>query len=1412
MPDFVSMKKTYHTNQQEVHLEGRLAEFRQALKDEIRAIEKNGHSTTILKNGEKVKNGSRDYWYRFFVDYMPVMPADTPCKLTIGKDTYEVTVVSCTDDCIIVSSSSPLPDALGYVKMENGSTVLMELLIKRIETNAEKTNPAGTRMLQEQSDTTPVFKRLFDYTSSQITLSSHNTADQANAVLQAIQNDITYIWGPPGTGKTTVIGQIVHNLLKQHRSVLLVSHTNTAVDGAIKKIDEILCTHPENDYASYPLLRIGIPAKEIPEKAKLEHHIHELGRDVEVQITQLNNDKNELIARIQQLQMIYMKIKWMTENKLDEISNTQEIIFELEKSRTILEQEVSTLQSRFDNLCNQYPAYREHEALLREKESLEREYNKYSSQKESTVSTIAQLERDIPLYQDELAKHQKKADLRTEIEGSVSEKSLKKQIQEQQQALTELNGQLSSLRAEQDNLTTLIAKHAQKNALAKLFSDKKAIAQAEERTREIKSLIDTLVSSIEIKEHALSATKEDLHELLVKIEQMNAISVSESVLHWKVKLANAKVMLENRQKDLPGIQERLQRILPELTQCKERFSKVQEAFAIVENARLGLTTLQNSLRDNRDELLKRKSHFTQLLEEEKYHCLTFGIQPDEKNLFESMLSILSTLRDEHGSHDMTEYQKEEEQQQEALVQVNAKLSSLEQQRNELERQVILNTPVVGATLAKAYLSDILQSRSFDTVILDEASMASIPALWCTSQLAEKSLIIVGDFLQLSPIVIAKDSITAKKWLGTDVFNLNGIQERARKGNTAPDNLAILGQQFRMEKEIAEIANRYYGEYRSLKSDDHTSFRIEERTKFYNWYNGNKQDHCVHLIDTESLGAWVTGVPQGSGHSRYNSFSAAIDVELAFKLIEKKLETHESTEDPAVLIVVPYKPQVKMVERYIESHYHARGLEDLGWVKVGTIHRFQGSEADIVIFDLVLDEPHWKANLFMPDEEMNKGLRQMFNVAVTRAKFKLFLVGNFSFCMKRAKQNALGSLLNYLVNEQRLKRIEAKSLFPNITYAPPHAYTEDDILTHELLTCKGEHFYDYLLADLQKATHRIVLFSPFITEKRLSQLLPHFYDAINQGIQIVVITKALSDHKESEKATYAKCIKALRDCGVHVIYKKNMHEKLIFIDNDILWNGSLNSLSFTGSTGEIMQRIKNKHVFDLNAKNIDLEHMLSDIEHQQEGFCPICGGKLVMSDAADGGFYWACENKDYTRNPSQPYPYDGVLRCGKCNGEFRFEMKTQPRWICQTNSKHYQNVRKNDMKLPHMLELIPKKDQKRVQEYFLNGQQTLFDAIDSAQEPNATVKPKDQKAIKNKGTSNSKHSVKQIKDAPAPSALNSIPSNARAILQLTDAGKVIKEYPSVAAAVTATGINSKSIRDAAKGVQKHAGGYCWKYKI
>ena len=51
---------------------------------------------------------------------------------------------------------------------------------------------------------------------------------------------------------------------------------------------------------------------------------------------------------------------------------------------------------------------------------------------------------------------------------------------------------------------------------------------------------------------------------------------------------------------------------------------------------------------------------------------------------------------------------------------------------------------------------------------------------------------------------------------------------------------------------------------------------------------------------------------------------------------------------------------------------------------------------------------------------------------------------------------------------------------------------------------------------------------------------------------------------------------------------------------------------------------------------------------------------------------------------------------------------------------------------------------------------------------------------------------------------------RPVLQCTDDGEVLMEYPSISKAAEKTGVNAKSIREAANGRQKHAGGYCWRY--
>lgn len=87
------------------------------------------------------------------------------------------------------------------------------------------------------------------------------TDSQKNAVIRSLsldrENPFFLIHGPPGTGKTTVIAEIVRQLRNRGKNILITSHTNVAVDNALEKLLP--------DYRSYELgskiVRLGLRAK-----------------------------------------------------------------------------------------------------------------------------------------------------------------------------------------------------------------------------------------------------------------------------------------------------------------------------------------------------------------------------------------------------------------------------------------------------------------------------------------------------------------------------------------------------------------------------------------------------------------------------------------------------------------------------------------------------------------------------------------------------------------------------------------------------------------------------------------------------------------------------------------------------------------------------------------------------------------------------------------------------------------------------------------------------------------------------------------------------------------------------------------------------------------------------------------------
>ena len=119
----------------------------------------------------------------------------------------------------------------------------------------------------------------------------------------------------------------------------------------------------------------------------------------------------------------------------------------------------------------------------------------------------------------------------------------------------------------------------------------------------------------------------------------------------------------------------------------------------------------------------------------------------------------------------------------------------------------------------------------------------------------------------------------------------------------------------------------------------------------------------------------------------------------------------------------------------------------------------------------------------------------------------------------------------------------------------------------------------------------------------------------------------------------------------------------------------------------------------------------------------------------------------------------------------------------------------------------------IEEFMQLNPDTQYGELEARREKAIELLYDMQQAEKVKAEKEAIKKQKQLEKEAASAARESEPktSSGRAILQMDDAGNIIKEFESVTLASKEAGVSPKSIRDAAKGVQKHAGGFVWKYK-
>lgn len=115
------------------------------------------------------------------------------------------------------------------------------------------------------------------------------------------------------------------------------------------------------------------------------------------------------------------------------------------------------------------------------------------------------------------------------------------------------------------------------------------------------------------------------------------------------------------------------------------------------------------------------------------------------------------------------------------------------------------------------------------------------------------------------------------------------------------------------------------------------------------------------------------------------------------------------------------------------------------------------------------------------------------------------------------------------------------------------------------------FYKAFEKDLLLARNQVIIESPFITIKRINELLPILTRLRNRGVSITINTRNPEEHDAEYEHQALDSIATLQELGITVLYTVKHHRKIAVIDKTIVWNGSLNILSQNDSC-EIMWRV------------------------------------------------------------------------------------------------------------------------------------------------------------------------------------------------------------------------------------------------
>lgn len=533
-----------------------------------------------------------------------------------------------------------------------------------------------------------------------------------------------------------------------------------------------------------------------------------------------------------------------------------------------------------------------------------------------------------------------------------------------------------------------------------------------------------------------------------------------------------------------------------------------------------------------------------------------------------------------------------------LIQVEKELNEIRRELRTAESQCVRNAKFVATTDSKAIVDKEIRNGAFDVVIFDEASMATIPQIAYAAKLARKNFVCMGDFRQLPPIVQS----SKESPLNADIFQYCGITQAVDQGSNHKW-LCLLDTQYRMHPEIADFAGRSI--YNGLLKSANGMTEKREKTVMAEPFAGR----AMEFVD---LSGTMSTCIKSSDDSHANVLSAFV----TFSLALKAAQTQE------VGIITPYHAQSRLLHAMVRDVNELEALPHA--IKCATVHQFQGSEEDVIVYDAV-DCYRLPFPGALIASTAGRYADRLFNVAMTRSKGKFICVANGSFMRNKGMSENL-MFMQMLKSYRTTAPMIPEIICPN-----------DDLEKYYFDFVEKENQVDEFIKDLATARREVridIPDSPANSDINTTRIAQALAEAQSRGVKVFV-------RAESKKNLHP----TLKYFAVENHY---LTDPIALIDKTVTWFGMPESAAcfkIEGRTSAINNRpcirfwgthtakilyglLEMSQVMD-QAKTVEkdaqgnlITDKLSDyvLAHKK---CPVCGKPMQLKKSRNQKYFLSC---------------------------------------------------------------------------------------------------------------------------------------------------------------------------------------------